>query len=96
MTISRAIGITSGVGAFLSGIASAVNIINPKWGGIVAAVGGAITMFCERAHGTPEYRRRQRMKKEVREFEDRQQVHRLTGDDADPEDARPTGKLPQE
>lgn len=69
MTLSRGIGIASGAGAALSAIGSTVNIINPKWGAILAGIGAAITMFCERAHGSPEYRRIKRIKRLIRETE---------------------------
>lgn len=65
MTVSRAIGITSGIGAFLSGAALSIGAISPKWGGLATGIGGAITMFCERAHGSPEYRRRKKREKAI-------------------------------
>ena len=67
MTVSRAIGIASGVGAFLAGVSSSVGLFNPKLGGILAGIGGAITMFCERAHGSPEYRRRKARERAITE-----------------------------
>lgn len=51
MSYSRIIGIISGLGALASGLAVTINVISPKWGGILAGVGGAIAMFTERATG---------------------------------------------
>lgn len=51
MSFSRLLGIISGIGAFATGFAVTVNAISPKWGGILAGLGGAIAMFTERATG---------------------------------------------
>jgi hypothetical protein len=84
MTISRAIGISSGVGAFLTGIAASINAINPKWGALLAAIGGGITMFCERAHGSPEYRRRKKREQAIKEASDAAQVEAIKQLDVQP------------
>jgi hypothetical protein len=51
MSLSRILGIIGGVGALCSAIATAVGEINPKWGGLLTAIGAATTMFTERVQG---------------------------------------------
>lgn len=69
MTVSRALGIAAGAAGSLTVLATALEKISPKWGGILGMVALAITTFTERAHGSPEYRRIRRVKKAIRESE---------------------------